>query len=89
MSVIGQLRKAVNYEGKAPTCKICSHYKEAVVYLTTNSNTKRSHTTCGKFEFTVSPNGCCDYFLGKDGSVLDVAEGIEEKVIRIQQLLYR
>lgn len=60
-----------NYQGSVPRCSLCVHFKEARIVLTTNSNTVRVNSLCMLGGFNVTPNGCCDVWKGKDGSVLE------------------
>jgi hypothetical protein len=63
MSAMSRLRKAYNYN--VHRCFNCEYFKEPQVYLTTDSQTKRSNAVCGLFGFGVVSGGVCDKWRGK------------------------
>lgn len=90
MSAMGRLRKAIGYEGVTPTCRGCNSFSPPHVYLVVNSIPKKTNPKCSRFELTVSPNGCCDYWKGRDGATVeDVAPAQEKKVSRLKQRIFK
>jgi hypothetical protein len=73
MSKLGILKKQWDYEPNVPCCSECVHFRQAFIKLTTNSNTKRINQHCHLGGFTVSRNGVCKNWTGKDGSKLEAA----------------
>lgn len=73
MSKLAKLRKAWNYETNVPRCENCASFQKPYVYVTTDSNTKRSHAVCKLGWFTVQPNAICDRWSGSDGTRLEAA----------------
>lgn len=58
MSKLSRRRKAMGYTVKR--CATCEHFRAGYIYLTTDSQSKRSRPICKVGEFTVSPHGLCD-----------------------------
>jgi hypothetical protein len=58
MSKLSNRRKAMGYTVKR--CATCEHFRDGYVYLTTDSQTRRSKPLCKVGEFTIAPHGLCD-----------------------------
>lgn len=57
MSALSQRRRQMGYTVKR--CATCEYFRPGAVFLTTNSQPKRSKPLCKVGEFTVAPHGVC------------------------------
>lgn len=59
-------RKAVHYEANAPRCENCASFRKAGTVLINSAPVERQ-AKCAQHKFGVSPNGCCDTWIGHNG----------------------
>lgn len=65
MSHLGQLKKKWDYETNVPRCSTCTHFKQSMIVLTTDSLTKRVNHHCGLGGFTINQNAVCKNWQDK------------------------
>lgn len=73
MSALGALRKATGYAADNPCCSNCVKYIAPNTKVQSNSAGGKviPIAFCKRFHFSVHVTGCCDFWRGWDGSILD------------------
>jgi len=87
MSALGALRKATGYAADNPCCSNCTKYTGPGSTVTTGGTNPKviPIAFCKRFHFSVHVTGCCDYWRGRDGSILDTNLTQEQRT-RVQAL---